>query len=144
MIQVHSVTAALYTLLASDAVLVSSSFTVEEGEALNRNVLRAPWVGVYYGPWNLGPHVIGGSQPWRAELELLLYVQEASQVSGQDATRRLGQAQAAVLDVLNANRSLGGAVLMLTDLTVSPYRRDLEQDSWLFTNEIGVKAELRG
>jgi hypothetical protein len=144
MIQVHSVTAALYTLLSSDAVLVSSAYVIEEGEALNRNVQRAPWVGLYYGSWNLGPHVIGGAQPWRAELELLLYVQESSHVSGQDATRRLGQAQAAVLDVLNANRTLGGTVLMLTDLTVSPYRRDLEHDSWLFTNEIGVKAELRG
>jgi hypothetical protein len=144
MIQVHSVTAALYTLLSSDAVLVSSGFVIEEGEALNRNVQRAPWAGVYYGPCALGPHVVGGTQPWRAELDLLVYVQEASHISGQDATRRLGQAQAAVLDVLNANRTLGGTVLMLTDLSVSPYRRDLEHDSWLFTNEIGVKAELRG
>jgi hypothetical protein len=144
MIHVNSVTAALYSLLSSDAVLVSSGFTIEEGEALNRNVHRAPWVGLYSGPWALGAHVIGGPQPWRAELELLLYVQEASHLSGQDATQRLSRAQAAVLEVLNADRTLGGTVSVLTGLAVTPYRRDLEQDSWLFTNEIALKAELRG
>jgi hypothetical protein len=144
MIHVHSVTAAVQSLLAADALLVSSAFTVQEGEALNRNVERTPWVGVYAGALGLGPYTLGGVQPWRAELELLVYVQEASHRSGEEATRRLGAAQAAVLDVLNANKSLGGTVTMLGGLTITPYGRDLEDDTWLFTNEIALKAELRG
>lgn len=144
MIHVDSVTAALQSLLAADPVLVSSGFTIQEGEALNRNVERTPWVGIYYGTLAVGPYTLGGAQPWRAELELLLYVQEASHRSGEEATRRLAAAQAAVLDVLNANKTLAGAVTMLGELALTPYRRDLEDDTWLFTNEIALKAELRG
>ena len=144
MIHVNSVTSALQALFAADAVLVSSAFTVQEGEALNRNVERTPWVGIYAGTLAVGPYTLGGVQPWRAELELLLYVQEASHRSGEEATRRLGAAQAAVLDVLNANKTLGGTVTMLSDLQVTPFGRDLEEDTWLFTNEIALKAELRG
>jgi predicted anti-sigma-YlaC factor YlaD len=125
-------------------VLVSSGFTIQEGEALNRNVERTPWVGVYYGALALAPHTLGSAQPWRAELELLLYVQEASHRSGQEATRRLGAAQAAVLDVLNAQKTLAGAVTMIGDLAVIPFQRDLEHETWLFTNEIALRAELRG
>lgn len=144
MIHVNSVTAALQSLLAADAVLVSSGFTVQEGEALNSNVERTPWVGIYAGTLAVAPHTLGGTQPWRAELDLLLYVQESSHRSGEEATRRLGAAQAAVLDVLNAHKTLGGAVTMLADLSIAPYGRALEQDNWLFTNEIALKAELRG
>lgn len=144
MIDVSSVTAAAYTLLSSDAVLVSSGFTVQEGEALNRNVERTPWVGVYTGALNLEPHTLGPGRPWRAELELLVYVQERSHRSGQEATRLLGRAQARVLEALRTDTTLGGAVTALAALAVTPYERDLEQDTWLFTNEIALKAELRG
>lgn len=144
MIHVDSVTAALYTLLSSDAVLCSSGFTIQEGEAFNRDPRLTPWVGLYYGAMPIVPHTLGGATPWQAELELFLYVQESSRVSGQAATRRLSAAQAAVLDVLNANRDLGGAVLQMTGLVAAPFRRDLFQDSWLFTNELALKTELRG
>jgi hypothetical protein len=64
--------------------------------------------------------------------------------SGQEATRRLSQAQAAVLGALNADRTLGGAVLTLTGMDVAPFQRDLAEDTWLFTNEIALKATVRG
>lgn len=144
MIYVNSVTAGLYTLLSSDAVLVSSGFTIQEGEALNGNIHQTPWVGVYYGPMAIAPHTLGSDQTWNADLELLLYVQEGSHRSGQEATRLLGAAQSRVLDVLDANKTLSGAVDMLTGMAVTPFQRDLENDTWLFTNEIALKADVRG
>ena len=144
MIHVNSVTSALYTMLSSDGVLVSSGFTIQEGEALNRNVHHTPWLGVYYGAMTIAPHTLGSDQPWNAELELLLYVQEGSHRSGQEATQLLGSAQTRVLDVVNGDKTLAGTVNMLTALTVTPYQRDLEEDTWLFTNEIGLKVDLRG
>ena len=144
MIHVNSVTAALFTLLSSDSVLVSSGYTIQEGEALNRNVHQTPWVGLYYGTMTLGPHTLGVNRPWKADLELLLYVQEGSHRSGQEATRLLGAAQSRVLDVLDSNKTLDGSVQMMTDLAVTPFQRDLEENTWLFTNEIALKAELTG
>ncbi len=143
MIHVDSVTAAVTGLLAGDAVLVSSGFTVQEGEALNGSLSQTPWVGVYPGPLSVDPHTLGGAQPWQAELELMLYVQDGSQHSGQDATRRLSRAQFAVLDVLRRNPTLGDTVLIWTGLDVTPFRRDVQNDNWLFTNEVVLRAQLR-
>ena len=49
-----------------------------------------------------------------------------------------------MLDVLDANKTLSGAVDMLTGMAVTPFQRDLENDTWLFTNEIALKADVRG
>lgn len=144
MIFVNSVTSALLTLLSSDSVLVSSGFTLQEGEALNHEVAHTPWVGLYYGDLGIAPHTVGGIKPWQGELELFLYVQEGSHRSGEDATRMLAMAQSEVLRVLDANKTIGDTVLMLTGMTVSPFQRDLRDDTWLFTNEISLKGELRG
>jgi hypothetical protein len=143
MIHVDSVTAALAGLLAADPVLVSSGFTVQEGEALNGGLNLTPWVGVYHGNLSVDPRTIGGPQPWQGELELLLYVQDGSQSSGEDAARRLNRAQAAVLDVLREHPTLSDAVLIWTGLEISPYRRDVQNDSWLFTNEVLLRTQVR-
>jgi hypothetical protein len=143
-IHVNSVTAALQGLLAAHPVLVSSGFTIAEGEAFNRDLNLTPWVGIYHGALRIDPHTLGGAQPWEAQLELFLYVQEASHRSGQEVTRLLGRAQAAVLDAVNADRTLGGSVLMLTGMEVAPFQRDLAEDTWLFTNEIALRAAVRG
>ena len=144
MIHVDSVTAAVYGLLAGDPVLVSSAFTVAEGEPFNHDLNLTPWVGIYHGTLRIDPHTLGGAQPWEGQLELFLYVQEAGHRSGQDVTRRLNRAQAAVLDALAADRTLGGSVLMLSGMEIAPFQRDLAEDTWLFTNEIALKAAVRG
>ena len=144
MIHVNSITTALYQVLAADPVLTASGFTIVDGEAFNHDLNLTPWVGLYSGALSIDPHTLGGSQPWAGQLELQVYVQEAAHGSGQEATKRLGAAQAAVLNALNANRTLGGAVLMLTGMDIHPFQRDLSEDSWLFTNEIALKAAVRG
>lgn len=144
MIHVNSVTAGLYSLLSSDSVLVSSGYTIEEGETFNREINHTPWVGLYYGDMTIAAHTIGGDRPWQAELDLFLYVQEGSHRSGLEATRLLAKAQSRVLEVLDANKTIGDTVLMLTSMVVSPFQRDLRDDSWFFTNEIALRASLRG
>ena len=144
MIHVHSITTALYQVLAGDPVLTASGFSIGDGEPFNHDLNLTPWVGLYPGGLSIDPHTLGGSQPWAGQLELRLFVQEAGHGSGQEATQRLGQAQAAVLNALNGDRTLGGAVLMLTGMEIQPFQRDLSDDSWLFTNEIVLKAAVRG
>jgi hypothetical protein len=137
------VTSAVASILAADPVLVSSGFCVQEGEALNGSLHLTPWVGVYHGNLTVAPHTLGGSQPWQGDLELLLYVQDGSHRSGQDATQRLNRAQAAVLEVLRGEPSLGGSVMLWSALDIAPFRRDLVNDTWLFTNEILLHAQVR-
>lgn len=143
MIHVDSVTAAVAGLLGAHPVLVSSGFTVQEGEAINGALNLTPWVGVYHGALTVDPATLGGPQPWRGDLEVLLYVQDGSQSSGEDATRRLSRAQAAVLDALRESPTLGDAVLIWNGLDIAPYRRDLANDTWLFTNELRLRTVVR-
>ena len=143
MIHVNSVTSALFTLMSSDSVLVSSGFTVQEGEAFNRDINHTPWVGLYYGEMTIDPHTLGGDRPWQAQIDLFLYVQAGSHLSGQEVTRALARSQSRVLDAVNADKTLGGAVQMLDSITVAPFRRDIHENTWLFTNEIVLKASLR-
>ena len=143
MIHVDSVTAAVTTLLSADPVLVSSGFCVQEGESLNKSLHLTPWVGVYHGNLSVSPHTLGGDEPWQGDLELLVYVQDGSHRSGQDATQRLNRAQAAVLEALRGNPSLGGSVMMWKALDIAPFRRDLVNDTWLFSNEILIHALVR-
>lgn len=144
MIHVDSITAAVTAQLSADAVLVSSAFSIEEGEAFNHDPNGTPWVGIYHGTLRIDPHTLGGARPWEGQLELFLYVQGCSHRSGQEATRQLSRAQAAVLDAVNADRTLGGAVLMVTGMDIAPFQRDLAEDTWLFTNEIALKLAVRG
>jgi hypothetical protein len=144
MIHVNSVTAAVYGLLAADPVLTASGFTIQEGEAFNRDLNHTPWVGIYYGHLAVDPRTLGGVSPWEGNLELFLYVQEGSHRSGREATRLLSQAQGAVLSVLDANKTLGASVLMINGIEVTPFQRDLAEDTWLFTNEISLRTTLRG
>ncbi|MCH8074898.1 MAG: hypothetical protein IIC13_18800 [SAR324 cluster bacterium] len=144
MIHVNSITAALLNAMAGDGVLVSSGFTVQEGEVFNQDINMTPWVGIYYGHLDIDPHTLGGTRPWAGNLELFVYVQQGSHRSGQEATRLLSMAQGAVLDVIDADKNLGGAVQRITGMEIAPFQRELEDDSWLFTNEITLKAAVRG
>ena len=144
MIHVNSVTSAVFSLLASDPVMVSSAYTVQEGEPFNMSLDYTPWVGLYYGDLTIAPHTLGAERPWQAELDIFLYIQEGSHRSGLEATRLLAMAQSRVLEVLAGDRTLGGSVETLASLTVSPFQRDLAEDTWFFTNEIALKAILRG
>lgn len=144
MIHVNSVTAALHDLLSTDPVLVSSGFHIEEAAAFNQDLNATPWVGIYHGNLLVDPHTVGGNRPWEGQLEVFLYVQEGGHGSGRDVTRRLNQCQARILELLNADRTLGGTVQNISGMEIAPFQRDLAEDTWLFSNEIALKTTVRG
>lgn len=144
MIHVNSITSAILTQLSSHSTVISSGFTVQEGEAFNRDLHLTPWVGVYYGNANIDPHTLGSNQPWQAQLELFIYVQEGSHVSGAEATSRLGAAQHLVLEALTGDKTLKGSVQQISGFSISPFQRNLHENAWLFSNEIQMKILVKG
>ena len=144
MIHVNSITAALESLLANDPVLASSGFTVSEGMPYNQDLNRTPWIGIYHGSLRMEPHTLGGGQPWLAEVELHLYVQQAGFQGDGTISRALNQAQSRVFDVLAANATLLGSVAQVSGFESTPFQRDMAEESWMFSNEITLRAQVRG
>lgn len=81
------------------------------------------WVGIYKGPINYVPHVVG-NRPWLVDPEPFINIQTASMVSGNDADDRLQDAEKRVVDILESDRTLGGTVH-----TILGYSMDYEYNS---------------
>jgi hypothetical protein len=75
MIYPNSISAALYTLLSSDATLINSGISVDLNEIYNLDPNRMPWVGIYNGDITIEPHRVQIVQPWIATYNQKIYVQ---------------------------------------------------------------------
>jgi len=76
MIDASVIVTALRKQLNSSATIVSEGITVEQGEYVNFDPDRCPWVGCYkskisYAPLSLGRH----STSWDATVELKIVIQ---------------------------------------------------------------------
>jgi len=55
-----------------------------------------------------------------------------------------GRDESRALATIVGDPTLDGTVERITGLQVTPFQRDLLDDTWLFTNEIAVKTAVRG
>lgn len=119
MINIHTITKALYDQIRKNDEVVAQGYKVEHGEYINNDSDRAPWVGIYKGPISYGPGSLGRhSQSWDAAITLIVVVQASHGGSGQKCSERLGEYEAAVLDAIWADSSLGGLIDMITDFDI--------------------------
>jgi hypothetical protein len=102
---------------------------------------REAWVGVYrdtesyQGQW-MGP------QPWLCQVTLKLEIQVASIQSPEDCEDRLLDAEKSVLDVINADRTLGGFVNMVNGYDVA-YEYNMGKQAFYQAAIVTIKAEVR-
>jgi len=141
MINVNSVMSSLYTTISSNATLVNSNVTVCLNEVFNTDPNLTPWVGIYYNGSGIEPRRIGASNPWRASYDMRVYVQESSHESGEKANDLLDRLTFPVLAAVNSNKNLDNSVNIITDIAVDPFDRDIQDEIWMFTNEITINAE---
>ena len=140
MINVNSVMSALGTIISSDSTLVNSGVSVEVSEVFNTDPNRTPWVGVYYGSTEIDPHRVGSQAPWRATHELWIFCQEHSHKSGEDASDLLDRLMFPVLSAVNSDKNLSGSVNIVTGFEVVPFDRDIQDEEWMFTNQVILRA----
>jgi len=144
MIWQNSVTSFIYTLLSSDSILVNSSITVELNEQFNRDINKTPWVGVYGGEIAVLPHRAQITQPWIITFEIPIYVQGASFDNGQEAADILDRTLTPVLTAINSNRALGSTVDLIREWEITPFDRDIDDNNYFYTDELLLRAEVRG
>lgn len=146
MIHVNSIANALYTMLSSDSTLVNSGFFVDLNEPLNTDPNRVPWVGIYADDIDISGARLGaggGAQPYDAIVELEIYVQQIAAGGAQYVNDLLYRAQDPVISAVYSDRTLGGTVRHIDDITVSPFQRDIVAQDFTFTNVITLLAMLQ-
>src|SRR3990167_9524201 len=142
MIYPDSVANAVFLILSSDSVLVSSGFTIQLNEEFNTDPNRAPWIGVYEGRLGGVGYRANITEPWLASYEIAVYVQAGDARSGVGIERALSAAKKAVWSAINSNRSLLGTVNLMTGFEIEPFDRQIEETYWLGTDLLTVKAEV--
>ncbi len=137
---VDAIAQALESQLSQHPEIKKAGLTIQHAEPINRDAGLTPWLGIYPGRLQLNPRTIAASNSWQIQLEMLLYLQEASHKSSQEASHRLHQIQNLLLQALYSNPTLDGKLLVLQEMEIVPFQRDLSTDTWLFTNEIALQT----
>lgn len=139
---VNSVTHSLYTTISSYDTLVNCGVHVDLNEPFNTDPNRSPWVGVYFGDITLEPFRISQCEPWQAFYTTRVFVQGTSMVDGQTAHDELDRILTHVITAINSNRTLDGTVNIINGISIEPFQRDIDEEQWMFTNEIILNAEV--
>jgi len=141
MIAVNSVEAAVYTLVASNAVAVSSGFHVFLHEPLNTDPDLTPWIGVVTPRVRIEPWHAQVGNPWKASYELQVFVQDGSFDNAERAFDNALRTLDVVLDALNADRTLRGTVQHVTGWQVTPYEHSVVEEDNFATYLIEITVE---
>ncbi len=99
------------------------------------------WIGIYRGSI-VYDTVSTGASPWLAEVDIKVEVQVASIKSGDDAEDRLQDAEQAVMNVLNDNKTLSGTVTMTVGYTID-YEYNADNAIYWHASIITLKTQVR-
>jgi len=141
MIWVNSINNAIYTILSSDSVLVSSSVNVDLNELYNLDPNRAPWIGIYNNNISVDPRRCQVNQPWMSEFNFTIHVQEIRYDTDQQGGEKLNELLTHTLTAINSNRTLNDTVNIIKGFEINPFQLDIERENDLWGYEINILAE---
>lgn len=141
MVNLKAITQAVETLLNAGLT----------GYQIERNPMRpsepwkasvnTAWVGIYRGDTDYEGHSIG-AMPWLANINIIIEIQVASALSADDCENRLLDAEKAVIDVINSNRTLSGTVDMVIGYSVN-YEVNADSRTYYQAAIITVRTQVR-
>ena len=143
MINMKDITAGVETVLSN----ALAGYTIERNPRRNQDAntaaLNKGWIGIYRGGLDYDAHTTG-SQPWLAKPSVIVEVQAASFLSGEDAEDRLQDAEQEVMNALTADKKLDGTVNMTTGYEIRyEINEDEEAEIYFHAALITIKAEVR-
>ena len=145
MIDVAGITKAIKDLLDANLANYSIHRNAERNEDASQAAYIAGqqngWINVMRGAVDYNPHTTGAT-PWLVDIKPKVEVQVASMTSAADAEDRLQDAEKAVLDVLTANKTLSGTVLMTNGYGIA-YEYNPGEQVWHHSATITIHAQAR-
>ncbi len=140
MINIGSVSNAVFTIIASDQFVVGSNYYVDLNEPFNTDSNRQPWVGIFTGETNITPGQMNIRAPWESEYLINVFIQDSSLVSGQKATDNALRAIEPVFTAVNSDRTLKGTVIHITEMNILPFQRNDDDNEWMFAYLLEITA----
>jgi len=143
MINMTDITQAVETILNDNL----SDYVIQRNPKRNQDANTAArgkgWIGIYRGGLDYDAHTTG-SQPWLAHPSVIVEIQAASFLSGDDAEDRLQDAEKEIMDVLTANKKLGNTVNMTMGYDIKyEFNEDEEAQIYFHAAIITIKTEVR-
>jgi len=99
------------------------------------------WIGVYRGKTDYEGHAIG-ALPWMANVEIVIEVQVCDLTSADACEDKLLDAEKAVLDAINGDRTLCGTVDMVLGYSIE-YEVNRDKNIYYEAAIITVRAQAR-
>lgn len=118
MIDFRKITESLEDILNA-ANTSAEPYTITRNQRINQSesVAVDGWVGIYRDHVSFDPRTTG-PRPWMAEPKIRIEVQAASFANEEDCERRLDMLQNFVLSAINADKTIGGYVAMITEIDI--------------------------
>lgn len=141
MINFSTITKSVEKMLAQAPAI--TQYTIERSVVENMDPGRCPWVGIYRKRLEYIPRRMGvGTNNWSTNIKIDVVIQASSQVD--TAEELLEEQIAAVLTILDTDRTLGGTVNMVLGYAIEYFiREDATDDVFFQRAVITITAESR-
>lgn len=134
MISVYAISEAITAQLRDYPAVGEIGFQeIVQGDFVNEDPARTPWMGIYRDSMNYSPRTLGrGARNWEGELKFKIVIQASSTKDGQDCELLLEGYVQTVMEALLSDTTLGGKVDILNGFNVEYSYRDSDQQSFYF------------
>ena len=144
MIHITSISNAIYTLIASNSVLVSSDTHVVRYEKIDTSPNMSPYVNVMRPSFQIEGIRANISQPYMATVSAPVYCQVMHTQDDEQAQIELDLLTNSVITAINSgtSRTLENTVNIVLGYSIEPIDIATETDDYLYANEITIIAEV--
>lgn len=140
MINLSDITRSVEKILQDN---LTGEYTIERGRARNTDqnlaATKNGWIGIRRGSVRYSPHT---TVNWHAEVETIVEYQYASLLDTDEAEETHEEGVKAIMDVLTANKTLGGYVHMTIGYDIE-YQDNSETKGYWNAAIITVRSEVK-
>ena len=145
MIKFNEIMDAVEQAINNSPDIKTQNFTVTRSQYVNSDPQLVPWIGIYRNAINYNPHAMGrGANNWLSIVMVDIMVQSFDADSGVNAEIKLEEHTDLILEILEADRTLGGKVQQITGYELT-YLVDenMTSDTYFQMVKITVTMEVR-
>lgn len=145
MIKFNEIMDAVEQAIKNNPDIKTQDFTVTRSQYVNSDPALVPWVGIYRNAISYDPHAMGrGARNWLSTVMVDIMVQSYDVDSGAEAELKLEEHTDLILEILEADRTLGGKVQQITGYELT-YLVDenMTSDTYFQMVKITVTMEVR-
>ena len=143
MINVNTVSKALFDQIKDDQDVINLKCLVQHGEWVNADPSKTPWIGVYRDGLELEPITLGKTD-WKADPVLKVIVQSASLDSGEACQILLDDLLMKTNAAILKDLTFDGAVLITTSIKVQyTYLEDARETLYFQGAILTIETEAR-